>query len=74
MSLEILRAVFLSTVQIYALSVAHTPKKVVSGANLTEFNIKNYIFLLQNRQKFRYGASDCDYPFLKTGYSFRTEN
>ena len=48
MSLEILRAVFLSTVQIYALSVAHSPKKVLSGANLTDFTIKIYLFLLKN--------------------------
>jgi hypothetical protein len=47
-SLEILRAVFLSTVQIYALSVAHSPKKVLLGANLTDFTIKIYLFLLKN--------------------------
>ena len=41
---------FFSTMQSYAFSVAHSPKKVLSGANLTDFNIKNYIFLLQNAQ------------------------
>ena len=65
MSLEILRAVFLSTVQIYALSVAHSPKKVLSGANLTIFLTTRCQLLLKNRQKFRYGAHDCDTPIWK---------
>ena len=33
--------------------MAYSPKKVVQTANLTDFTIKIYLFLLKNRHYFR---------------------